>query len=212
MTRVTLTFDNGPTPGVTDLVLDALDEWAVPATFFLIGQKLATPDGLAVAQRAHRAGHAMGNHTMHHGPPLGELSDPGEGVAEIDEAQRVLGDLSDPRKLFRPNGRGSVGRHLLGPEARQHLVDERFTVALWSVFVSDGQRPDGWAERVWDEIQGRDWPVVVVHDYHDGMRQLPALLERCLEAGVEFVRDFPSDCVPLDRGVPAEWLDEITAS
>jgi hypothetical protein len=149
---------------------------------------------------------------MDHGPPLGELTDPAEEVAQIDEAQRVLGDLSDARKLFRPNGRGSVGHHLLSAAAREHLVDERFTVALWSVFVGDGQQPDGWEQRVWNEIQGRDWPVVVAHDYHEGMRQLPALLERCLEAGVEFVREFPSDCVPLDRGVPAGWLDEITAS
>ena len=55
-------------------------------------------------------------------------------------------------------------------------------------------------------------PVVVVHDYHDGMKQLPVLLERCLEAGIEFVQDFPSDCVPLDRGVPVDWLDEVSTS
>jgi len=44
------------------------------------------------------------------------------------------------------------------------------------------------------------------------MKQPPVFLERCLDAGVDFVQDFPSDCVPLDRGVPADWLDEVSAS
>lgn len=212
MTRVTLTFDNGPTPGVTDQVLTALDAWAVPATFFLIGRKLADPQARALAERARAAGHAIGNHTMNHGTPLGEVRDPETERSEIAEAQRALGELSDPRKLFRPNGRGFVGKHLLGPSAKQHLIDGGFTVALWSVFVGDGQQPEGWELRVWDELPKREWSVVVVHDYHSGMKQLPAFLERCLDAGVEFVRDFPSDCIPLDRGVPADWLDEISGS
>jgi len=211
MTRLTLTFDNGPTPGVTDQVLTALDDWGVRATFFLIGEKLATPDGMTLATQAHRAGHALGNHTMHHGLPLGELSDPAAERSEIEEAQRALGDLSDPRKLFRPNSRGHVGKHMLGATARRHLIDERYTVALWNVFVGDGQQPEGWERRAWDELRAHDWPVVVVHDYHEGMQQLPAFLERCLEAGIEFVQDFPRDCVPLDGGVPADWLDEVSA-
>jgi len=197
---------------MTDQVLDALDDWGVRATFFLIGQKLATPDGVALATQAHHAGHALGNHTMSHGPPLGEVADDAVEVAQIDEAQRALGDLSDPRTLFRPNGRGHVGQHLLGPAARQHLIDERFTVALWNVVVGDGQRPDGWGQRVWEAMPEQTWPVVVLHDYHRGMQQLPEFLQRCLDAGIEFVQDFPSDCVPLDRGVPADWLDEVSAS
>ena len=53
---------------------------------------------------------------------------------------------------------------------------------------------------------------MVLHDYHQGMQELPDFLERCLDAGIEFVQDFPSACVPLDRGMPADWLDEVTAS
>lgn len=212
MTRVTLTFDNGPTPGITDHVLADLETYGVPATFFLIGRKLADPAARALASRAHAAGHAIGNHTMNHSTPLGELSDPAVEVSEIAAAQLALGDLSDPRKLFRPNGRGHVGKHLLGPTARQHLIDEHFTVVLWSVFVGDGQQNDGWDVRVWDEMQKRDSSVVVIHDYHEGMKHLPAYLERCLDAGVEFMREFPGDVIPLDRGVPAGWLDEVSRS
>ena len=53
MTRpyVTLTFDNGPTPGVTEPVLDLLAAHAVPATFFAIGQKVATAEGGYIGRR-----------------------------------------------------------------------------------------------------------------------------------------------------------------
>ena len=44
--RVTLTFDNGPTPEVTERVLDILAERRILTTFFVIGNKL---DGTAIA-------------------------------------------------------------------------------------------------------------------------------------------------------------------
>ena len=37
---VALTFDDGPTPGITDQVLDVLKENDIVASFFLIGQKI----------------------------------------------------------------------------------------------------------------------------------------------------------------------------
>ena len=44
--RVSITFDNGPTPGITDRVLDILAERRVPATFFVVGQRLEAPESL----------------------------------------------------------------------------------------------------------------------------------------------------------------------
>ena len=41
MFDLTLTFDNGPEPGVTPRVLDILGERGIKTTFFVIGEKLA---------------------------------------------------------------------------------------------------------------------------------------------------------------------------
>ena len=41
--KVTLSFDNGPEPDITASVLDMLRARSVPATFFVIGRKLAAP-------------------------------------------------------------------------------------------------------------------------------------------------------------------------
>ena len=43
MFDLTLSFDNGPTPDVTPLVLDVLARRGVKSTFFVIGEKLAQP-------------------------------------------------------------------------------------------------------------------------------------------------------------------------
>jgi len=52
---ISLTFDSGPTPGVTDQVLTGLDVGGIRATSLLIGQTPATPDGSALARREQGA-------------------------------------------------------------------------------------------------------------------------------------------------------------
>lgn len=42
--RVTLTFDNGPTPGVTERVLDILAQARLRSTFFVIGKNTGLED------------------------------------------------------------------------------------------------------------------------------------------------------------------------
>ena len=74
---VTLTFDNGPTPGVTEPVLDLLAAHRVPATFFAIGRKLATPEGQALGRRIVDAGHELGGHTWSHSIQFGTADDAG---------------------------------------------------------------------------------------------------------------------------------------
>ena len=69
MFDLTLTFDNGPEPAVTPVVLDVLAHHGVLSTFFVIGSKLADPKARACAERAHAEGHWIGNHTFSHGIP-----------------------------------------------------------------------------------------------------------------------------------------------
>jgi peptidoglycan-N-acetylglucosamine deacetylase len=61
---VALTIDDGPDPEVTPAVLDVLARHGVRATFFCIGDRVAShPD---LARRISREGHEIGNHTEHH--------------------------------------------------------------------------------------------------------------------------------------------------
>src|SRR3712207_6365303 len=66
---VAFTFDDGPGPRWTPMVLDALEAWQVPATFFMVGGNLRQHAGL-VRGRLHR--HEVGNHSWSH-PDLATL-------------------------------------------------------------------------------------------------------------------------------------------
>ncbi len=61
---IALTFDDGPTPKVTNAILSILDEYNVPATFFVIGKKAKTHTSLI--ERAFHDGHIIANHSYSH--------------------------------------------------------------------------------------------------------------------------------------------------
>src|SRR5215510_158825 len=61
---VALTFDDGPTPGITDEVLSILNKENVKATFFVIGADLER--NLEEGRKIVAAGHELGNHTYSH--------------------------------------------------------------------------------------------------------------------------------------------------
>src|SRR5690606_40051946 len=59
-----LTFDDGPTPEITDWVLNKLSEYNAKATFFCIGKNVQKhPE---IYNRILSDGHAVGNHTFTH--------------------------------------------------------------------------------------------------------------------------------------------------
>jgi peptidoglycan-N-acetylglucosamine deacetylase len=62
--HVALTFDDGPDPGSTPAVLDALDELGWRATFFMLGEMVRKAPGLADEVAA--AGHEIGVHGDQH--------------------------------------------------------------------------------------------------------------------------------------------------
>jgi peptidoglycan/xylan/chitin deacetylase (PgdA/CDA1 family) len=201
--RVTITFDNGPDATVTAKVLDELAARGVKSTFFVVGEQLRQPGGRALVQRAVEEGHWIGNHTLTHTTPLGELADPAEVVREIEATQTLIGSLVHPDRLFRPFGSGgTIDERLLGAVALDHLRHGGYTCVLWNCVPRDWDDPSGWVDTALSEIATRPWTVVVVHDLPTGaMKRLPAFLDRLAEMGSEIVQNFPDDCVPLRRGV-----------
>lgn len=63
---VALTFDDGPVPGVTDQILDILEDYGVRATFFIVGTRLKRPEAAEIVGRAIALGCEIGNHTWSH--------------------------------------------------------------------------------------------------------------------------------------------------
>ena len=200
--RVTLTFDNGPTPGITEHVLDILSAHRIQTTFFVIGERLAGPGGWALAVRTHSEGHWIANHSLTHSVPLGEKPDAEYARREIEETQNLIGVLAHADKLFRPmGGGGSIGPQLLSRAALQLLQKGKYTCVLWSSVPGDWKDQDGWVDRCISEASSRDWTVVVLHDVENAsLPRLPEFLDRLDSLGVEFRQDFPEDVVITRRG------------
>jgi peptidoglycan/xylan/chitin deacetylase (PgdA/CDA1 family) len=93
---VALTFDDGPSPDDTPVVLDLLAEHGARATFFMVGERArAHPELVA---RVLAGGHAIANHGWDHSSFL--HLDGAERRAQIAACQAALGPAAVP--LFRP--------------------------------------------------------------------------------------------------------------
>lgn len=95
-----LTFDDGPTIGITDQVLDILEENDVKASFFLIGQQI-TEETEYLVKRAYDMGCSIENHSLTHAS-MPTLS-PEKIKAEIDETTRRIEKITGekPASLYR---------------------------------------------------------------------------------------------------------------
>ncbi len=198
---MTLSFDNGPEPDVTPGVLETLAKHSVKASFFVMGRKVVTPEGRALAMRASAEGHWIGNHTYSHTQPLGEL-DRDAALREFDQAEEALAWLDQKPRLFRPYGRqGKLGQHLLHPAVVDRLVEGGFSTVLWNCVPGDWKDPEGWVETALQQFKSRERSLVVLHDQPSGaMQHLDRFLTALREANIPIVQEFPDDCVPIREG------------
>ena len=209
--RLTLSFDNGPTPGVTEHVLDELVARGILATFFVVGRDLQRAGSRELVQQAKDAGHWIGNHTMTHSILLGTSDDPGLPDAEITASQEVLGDLAEDDRLFRPWGGGGIlNSNLLSPAAIELMGREGYTCVLWNSVPRDWEHPTDWIERALADIRSQDWTLLVIHDIPSGaMDHLGDFLDAVAAEDVEIVQEFPDDCVPIRRGLVTGRIDHL---
>jgi len=110
--EVVLTFDDGPWPGTTAAVLDALRRECVRATFFLLGQNAAAHPELARRELAE--GHTVAHHSFQH--PLLDHMSAAAAEAEIDHGfAAVDAALYGPA----PQGQASQGQASSGQPAKR---------------------------------------------------------------------------------------------
>ncbi len=164
--RVYLTFDDGPTPGITDWVLDQLALRGAKATFFCLGRNADRYPELL--ERIREEGHTVGNHTYSHLRGFREKSY--AYYEDVVMANKVL--QSD---LFRP----PYGR--ITPRQLSYL-SSRFRVVLWSVLSMDYSKRISPAKSL-SIVQRntRSGDIIVFHDSLKAQRNLRYVLPRALD-------------------------------
>ena len=186
--RVALTFDDGPDPEVTPMVLDALAKHDTRATFFAIGQSLAAHP--TIARDIAAAGHELGNHSWRHSRLQSFLA-VDEQEREIARGARAIAAVTG--KQSAPLYRAPLG--LKSPPLARAASRMRLTVVAWSLHSHDTRisDPDGIAWRVLSRIQPGD--IVLMHDGHDlpgrhrfgAAQALPKILGGLRERGLQAV-------------------------
>ena len=177
--RIAITFDDGPTPGVTEIILDELKKRELHATFFMIGARVvAAPD---LARRVAAEGHEIGNHTFNH-LKLTTLSDQQVGE-EIQKTQDALGEIAQyqPSWLRPPYGAFRASQAAIAQ-------GKNLGVVLWSVDPRDWSQPG--ATRIVDTVlsQTKSGAIILCHDLHRQTAQsIPRILDGLLERGFNFV-------------------------
>lgn len=171
-----LTFDDGPTPEITDWTLDILKQYNAKGTFFVLGKNVEA-EGL-IYQRLLDEGHTVGNHTQNH--KNGWITKLNEYVADIEKAAEVIDS-----KLFRP----PYGK--LRPRQAKWLVKNGYTPIMWTVMPGDFDQTIS-SEQCWQNIKNNtsEGSIIVMHDSVKASQHLKYILPKTLahfsELGYEF--------------------------
>jgi peptidoglycan/xylan/chitin deacetylase (PgdA/CDA1 family) len=186
---VALTFDDGPNPDHTPLVLDTLERLGIVATFFLVGRHVRAHP--ALVRRILAAGHAVGSHSESHPDPW-TVSWP-QLVSDYRRGREAVEAVTGERvRLFRPpkgyvDGRGAIA--MLAAGVRPWL---------WTKDPGDWQ-PDVTPDAILlslGELEGGD--VVLLHDGSERplapsaldrsatVACLPGIADRARAAGLHF--------------------------
>jgi len=183
---VALTFDDGPNPDATPVILDALAQRGVKATFFILGRHAERwPDLVA---RVAREGHSIGNHGYYHRKL--HFKSPSYVRDDLQlGTERIESPTGARPKLFRaPHGFRSPWVTPIAKSLGQRTVG-------WSLGVWDSDRPgvDAIAERT---VAGaRPGSILLLHDgdgYDPGgdrmqtAQAVPIIVDRLLEQGFRF--------------------------
>ena len=158
--EIVLTFDDGPNPKTTPKLLDLLAAEGIHAVFFVLGERIATPTGRAVMERAHKEGHMIGNHSFSH-PNLRKLTK-AKIIDEIKRTHDLITATTGGANLFRPPY-GSMNKTVTDV-----IHDLGYSPVMWNVDTLDWKfKTDGkWVSHGMSQIKKNEDSVVLMHDIH----------------------------------------------
>ena len=174
-TQIALTIDDGPDPVYTPRMLDIFRDFAVKATFFVVGGAAEQYPELVV--RMKKEGHDVGSHSYSH-PYFHRLSWTG-AIREIQMSRWVLNRiLGEECKLFRPpHGKLSLRSLVPAWAAGQQVV-------MWNVDLKDYRASAGEVEAQLDQTSLTSGDIILYHGINDAaLKALPHLIKLALDKG-----------------------------
>ena len=154
--EIALSFDDGPHPRLTPVILSILEEYGIKATFFMVGENVGYYP--AAARAVAEAGHEIGNHTFSHRKfdRLG-VEDLRREIFSCEEAIAAVSDV--PIRFIRP----PEGQ--MSDSMRQVIGELDYRVILWDVDTRDWAHtpPETISRHILDTVQAGD--IILMHDF-----------------------------------------------
>jgi peptidoglycan/xylan/chitin deacetylase (PgdA/CDA1 family) len=173
-----LTFDDGPDATYTPQVAKVLARYNVPATFFVVGQRVSSRPDTVLA--LHSAGHEIANHSWSH-PDFTKLS-AAERKSQITRTTAALEKIGITPRWFRPPY-GAFDKSVVKSSQGCGLKP-----VLWSVDPLD------WAQPGVQKIENRvlngsgNGAVILLHSTNpQTVAALPGIIEKLSARGYTFV-------------------------
>lgn len=154
--KIAITFDDGPHPEYTSLVLELLKKYNAKATFFCIGEQIkAHPD---IFNQILKEGHTVGNHTYSHSNNFGFFKTE-RIIEELAKTNEIAKDTSGKlMQLYRP----AFG--VTNPRIKKALGVLKLQSIGWNVRSLDttSRSPEAVLNRITKDLSKGD--IVLLHD------------------------------------------------
>lgn len=179
--RVALTFDDGPDRVETNAVLDVLERYGVPATFFLLGSNI--PGHNDVIARLVAEGHVVANHSTTH-PDFRTLTEE-QLRNELLTVENAVYDVTGLRTALMRPPYGFVNDDVL-----RQISNLGYRAIQWSADTKD------WRDKDIDQVlintmpNIRDGSIILMHDYLTQSvtkEVLPEIIHSLRSQGYSFV-------------------------
>ncbi len=182
---IALTFDDGPFPKTTDMILDLLKKYNAKATFFVLGNKVERyPETI---KREIAEGHEVANHTFNHVYFQRSISQ-ATIREEIVRTEKALEALTGKKpQLFRPPG-GYYNEHSIAIAKTLG-----YTTIMWSWHQDTNDWKSPGVNKIVNKVlnNARNGDIVLLHDYIPGSMQtvkaLDTILDELTKRGYAFV-------------------------
>ena len=184
--EVVITFDDGPIPPYSNVILDTLASQCVKVTYFLVGDMArAYP---SIVRRIYNAGHTIGTHSQNHPYAFQRLTMPGverQVDGGIDSVDAALGDPKALSPFFRIPGLGSTS-------AIENYLASKSLVTWSADVVADDWKHIGAKEivkRAMRRLEEKGRGILLLHDIHPAtVLALPTLLKELKDRGYHVVQ------------------------
>jgi len=176
-----LTFDDGPTPEITDWVLSTLKDYNAKATFFCIGNNIEKhPD---IFRNIIDEGHVIGNHTFNH--LKGWKHKTSDYLDDVERTEKIINSEYQKQnsritirnsKLFRP----PYGK--FKSKQSKQIRDLGYKIILWDVLSYDWDNAISEVNCLKNVTSAaKEGSIIVCHDSVKASRNLKYVLPKVLE-------------------------------